>query len=333
MDGTDRSYVEERVSPTVGGAGAKRGVYFMANDAILDIAIAFLNSFRISNPTIPLCLIPFSDNIRELTRISRTYGYSIFDDEDLLRRCDEISLRFFGQCRGHFRKLCAFHGSFEEFIYIDSDTVVLRDISFAYQFGDYFDFVFSHSNTPGLRQWVWKESIYDQGVLSDEQISFSANTGFFLSRRGAIDVSDAERDIEASVSLAPHMELRCVEQPYLNYLVVTSGRRYTSLLSLRCASRHWNIPLEKWAGGGFWSSTKDSVKHEGGEFFLYHWAGQWAASDFDKRLYRWLEKLGFKIQSPTVKLLMPRKQLWRRYRNYQFEDVTSILHASEGQRT
>jgi len=39
------------------GAACSRGVYFIANDAVIDIAIAFLNSFRRHNAAMPLCMI------------------------------------------------------------------------------------------------------------------------------------------------------------------------------------------------------------------------------------------------------------------------------------
>jgi hypothetical protein len=44
----------------------RRGVYFLANDGILDMAIAFLNSFPTYNPSIALCLIPNADDVAQL---------------------------------------------------------------------------------------------------------------------------------------------------------------------------------------------------------------------------------------------------------------------------
>ena len=287
--------------------------------------MAFLNSFRVNNPTMPLCLIPFDGNCDKLRSLSDSYAYSIFDDSEMLHRCDAIGSMFFGHPRGHFRKLCAFDGPFSEFIYIDCDTVVVSDVSFVFQYSAQYDFVFSHSNRPGLRQWVWKDSIYESSDLVDDQIDFSANTGFFCSRRGAISIDNAEQDLSSAVALAPHMELGCVEQPYLNYLVVTSGKRYTSLLEIQRRAPLWNIPLEKWAGGGFLSPTKDSVRHKGTNFFLFHWAGSWAAGDFDRKVYRWLARFGIRVRSPSVKIFMPRKRLWRRYRYLKFTNMMRVL--------
>jgi len=290
-----------------------RGVYFLASDTTLDITLAFLNSFREHNPEIPLCLIPFGDQTDVLRKLAAKYDFLVFDKEADLRRCDGLSREFFSVVRGHFRKICAFEGYFDEFIYIDCDTIVLQDVSFVFEFLRDYDFVFSHSNLELLRRWVWKDSIFEAGSLTRNQIAFSANTGFFCSRYRAISLDNAEQDLEQAVKLSAHMELYCVEQPYLNYLVVSSGKRYTSLLELSSMPGNESIPLEKWAGGGFFSRMKDSVKHKSTNFFLYHWAGCWMATDLDKIVYRLLG-LFWLIRSPTVKIFLPRRRLWRKYR-------------------
>lgn len=40
----------------------KQCVYFMANNKVLDMTIAFLNSFRMHNKELPLCLIPYNND-------------------------------------------------------------------------------------------------------------------------------------------------------------------------------------------------------------------------------------------------------------------------------
>jgi hypothetical protein len=302
-----------------------RGVYFLANDAILDVTIAFLNSFRLANPTIPLCLIPFDGSTAKIEALSELYSFLVFDDSSQLELCDRISRAFFPQNRGHFRKLAAFEGPFDEFLYIDCDTVVVKDISFVFQFLRYFDFIFSHSDTPGLIRWVWKRSILGGHLLSARQTNFSANTGFFCSKRGVLNLEALEQDLPSAERFKPHMELGCMEQPYLNYAVVTSGKRFTSLLKLKQASGQWDLPLEKWAGPGLFKWQKDSVCHDGRNFMLYHWAGSWAAGPFDKAIYAVARAVGLEVRSPSVRLFMSRKRLWNKYRYYPYCDKTSVL--------
>ena len=109
----------------------QRGVYFLANDGILDMAIAFLNSFRTYNPSTALCLIPYADDVEQFTSLHQQYNFTVWSDVDKLRWCDDISWSFHGCVVGQYRKLAMWEGPFDRFVYIDCDTVVLHNIDFA----------------------------------------------------------------------------------------------------------------------------------------------------------------------------------------------------------
>ena len=144
----------------------RRGAYFVANDAILDLAIAFLNSFRVHNPSMPLCLIPFNDDVETLSKLAGEYDFGVWSDPATLAWCDAVSQKFHDRSVGQYRKLAMWDGPFDEFIYIDTDTVVLTDLDFVFAHLADFGFIASHSNLPQIRKWVWKDSIYDAGVLT-----------------------------------------------------------------------------------------------------------------------------------------------------------------------
>src|SRR5262249_42560440 len=146
-------------------------------------------------------------------------------------------------------KLALWEGPFDQFVYIDSDTVVLHSIDFVLRYLDQFDFLTSHSDMPQIRSWVWRDSIYATGALSDAQISYAASTGFLASRRECLPRAQVDARLPAALALAQHMELRCCEQPLLNYLIVTSGLRYASLSTIaREIGAQFGPPLEFWAG-------------------------------------------------------------------------------------
>ena len=210
----------------------QRGVYFLADDGILDMAIAFLNSFRTYNPSIALCLIPYADNVEQLASLRQQYNFTIWSDVATLQWCDEISRSFHGCTVGQYRKLAIWEGPFDQFVYIDSDTVVLHSIDFALRYLDQFDFLTSHSDMPQIRSWVWKDSVYATGALTNKQISYAANTGFLASRRKCLSREQIQAQLPGAQALAQHMELLCCEQPLLNYLIVTSGLRYASLSTI-----------------------------------------------------------------------------------------------------
>jgi len=298
----------------------RRGVYFVSSDSVLDITVAFLKSFRLNNRFIPLCLIPFNDNYGQIAALSELYNFNIYDDTVKLARCDRISEAFFSTTRGHFRKLCTFDGPFDEFIYVDCDTVVLKDLYFIFQFLETYDFVFSNSDLAHTRRWVWKDSIVESDILTGRQVSFAANTGFFGSRRGAITIDEAEARLGAALKLAPHMELLCVEQPFLNYLVVVSGKRYTSLLTIRNeAAPYCNLPLEQWAGGDKNETFGREYRNESEDVLLIHWAGCWQPSPKDLIRNDLLRKEGRLEEVVTVSANMPRRSIWEYYRNVEFK--------------
>src|SRR5690348_16398072 len=80
----------------------RTGVYFLANDSIYDLAVAFLKSFRIHNPAAALCLIPYDDQISRLSRLASQYNFFCLSDATLLARCDAISRQIHGETFGHY---------------------------------------------------------------------------------------------------------------------------------------------------------------------------------------------------------------------------------------
>ncbi|GIH03540.1 hypothetical protein Rhe02_16070 [Rhizocola hellebori] len=255
----------------------KRGVYFLANDAILDFAVTFLNSFRANNPDIALCLVPFDDDHAQVARLAGRYGFTRWRDDEELRRCDAISRAFHnGETWGHYRKLALWKGQFDEFLYIDSDTVVLEPVDFVFEHLGKYDFVTSHSNMASIRRWVWKDSIYAASALTSEQIDYAANTGFFASRPGLIDTRLVHDNVTSLAGMAAHMELKCREQPLLNYLVVTSGRPYSSLSRIARETGDPTIPQEQWAGADIGEVESGRlIASQVQRVLLVHWAGEW----------------------------------------------------------
>jgi hypothetical protein len=323
----------------------KRGVYFLANDYILELVIAFLKSFRKFNPDIPLCLIPYDSNFKKVANLKNIYNFSIFSDDEVLDACDKISMSFYDSGSGSFRKLALWEGPFDEFIYIDSDTVVLTNVEFSFKYLSEYDFITSHSSVPSIRKWVWKDSIDNVSVLSKEQINYAANTGYIISYKKALPLALAQEKLSAGLELKEHMELFCGEQPFLNYLFVTSGK-YTSLFTLFNKDPFQKIPLEFWGGDKgvvvkgniYFMNENNNPVPTSGEFrqnsfekwlyiklfrfwsikkemqiLLVHWAGIYRPNNFEKWAYHKLFKfLG--IKAPCASFFMPNKQLWKYYR-------------------
>lgn len=275
-------------------AGEARGCYFLANDEVLEFAVAFLNSFRKYNPSFPLCLVPYDANAEKVASLQSEYAFSIWTDEAALQRCDDISKHFHGSSAGQYRKLAMWDGPYEQFVYIDVDTVVLSSIEFIFPLISKYGLVTSQSDIPQIRMWVWKDSIDQVSILSGPQKSFAANTGFIGSRRGYLSLDTAEQKLAAGLELSPHMELLCAEQPFLNYLIVTSGQAHSSLHVLR-NFHNVDVPVERWAGMNIGTVIGGLVLRGSREkTLLVHWAG-------DRK----------KLGTPEF----PYSELWSHYRN------------------
>lgn len=294
----------------------RRGVYFLANDKILDLSIAFLNSFRRYNPDIPLCLIPFDCNYKNLENLSDKYNFLIFKDSDILNACDKISIRFFDKIWGNFRKLAIWEGPFDEFIYIDSDTVVLSNVEFSFKYLSDYDFITSHSNIPSISHWVWKESIYSVSNLSRDQIDYAANTGYIISHKKALPLASSQKKVTEAIEIKDHMSSLCIDQPFLNYLFVTSGK-YTSLLTLAINNHDQHIPLEQWGGRNDGSVVGGNINfpNTNNPILLIHWAGIYRLKKIEEWGYlKLFHLLGIKKEIPITSFFMPNKRLWNYYR-------------------
>lgn len=297
------------------------GYYFLSNDRVLELTKAFLNSFRMHNPEAPLCLIPYNDDCSGVAALSKRYGFDVFSDITALERCDDISLQFCGSVDGSYRKLAMWDGEFEEFCYIDVDTVLLSSPDFVFPLLRDHPCLTSHSNIPGIRKFVWKQSIYRAGALDVDQIDFSANTGFVASCRTFLDLDRIEGKLDAALAVKNHMALYFQEQPLLNYLIVTAGQPYTSLFQL-----YWGqgvtegIMLEHWAGTRKGRIRDGQLVGTPAPVFLVHWAGVWHPRPAEKCWHRLKQRLGWAASDLELdmSMRMPLKTLWKYYRSLDY---------------
>ena len=255
---------------------SSRGIYLLANDSVLDLAIACMSSLRTHNPEIDLCIVPFDSSIRKLQNYSDRFKFCIWNNDHILRDCDQISLKFHDSVMGHYRKLAMWSGPFEEFLYIDVDTVVLENIEFVYRYLADYDFLASHSNMPSIRRFVWKPNMPEVPGLNEEMSSYAANTGFIASRKGLLAINSLSEKLSSAVGLIPFMELESYEQPLLNYLIVTSGLRFGSLWTILREHPEEDIPVERWGGADIQGIDSGQVEpRDGVRTLLVHWAGEW----------------------------------------------------------
>jgi hypothetical protein len=138
-------------------SGGSTGVYCLANDAVLDWFRPFLESLRRHDPMRRLVVIPYDDRISELERLSRQNGVELMGDATL-GELDRLG-------GGRFRKLAAFWGPLDRFLFLDADTVVLGAL----------DHLFA---------------VLDDAGAELLHTDADPDTGAFASRRGLVTLDD-----------------------------------------------------------------------------------------------------------------------------------------------
>jgi hypothetical protein len=245
----------------------KRGLYFIANDTTCELAIAFLNSVRTFEPLLPICFIPYNREYQQIAELAGRYHFSVWQDGAALDRCDEISKRFHHAVLGQYRKLCIWHGPYRQFSYIDVDTVLLTPLDQLWNFLESYDVLCATSDNPANRNFVWRSSL---PPTEEFDSAYSANTGVVFSKHGLFAWEQIAEAVDRALPLTPHMELLCAEQAFLNYLIVASGKRYSSLRRIAHETGRKDIPSHIWSG----SFSGDLLASERLPL-LIHWAGEW----------------------------------------------------------
>ncbi|KOP28345.1 methionine synthase [Hapalosiphon sp. MRB220] len=137
----------------------KAGIYTLANDAVYDQLVALLNSIeRNISPEIPVCIIPYNQQLNKITEEIKSRPYvSLFDNWKSIQRWDDFVNQVWdahprakqsqltrpGWYKGFVhRKLAAFDGDFERFIFYDADSLVMKPIDDVLTKLDNYDLVF-----------------------------------------------------------------------------------------------------------------------------------------------------------------------------------------------
>ncbi len=112
-------------------AGEHRyGVAIVANDKVIDWLLPFLESYRDTNASLPLYLIPYDDNISMTRQVADVYGATIVESEpaEVDRLSHELYPGIFNSHRRRLRKLQALALALDEVAYVDVDVILFRDL-------------------------------------------------------------------------------------------------------------------------------------------------------------------------------------------------------------
>lgn len=252
-----------------------RGIYIVANDRVIENAIALLNSIRYYDQEVLVYLIPFNENYSQVAdKLATLHNVQIFPDLELIEKftlsIGEIFDRDFLALPNKMRKLVAWFGPLDEFIYIDTDIVVFEKIADNLDKLSEVDFFCCdyHYANDKLRN-IFSPLIKEQQIFTDAQLEDVFNSGFWASRKGVI--TEQQMD-EALRECATHREYfdfaeGVTDQPILNYLV------------LKLIAKRGNLVKIPGGGPGSWAGSRnfqqqDYTLYDRGQPLKYlHWAG------------------------------------------------------------
>ena len=251
-----------------------RGVYIVANDKVKENAIALMSSLRLHDPDVPVYLIPFNEAHETVAaELRENYNVQLFPDLDFLSaltdKIGEIFPRDFLALPNKMRKLAAWFGPLDEFLYIDTDILFFTPVSDTLAYLDQADFIWCDYHYKRGLEDVFTHVVQQQNVFEATALQDVFNSGLWGSKKSVLSL---ERLYEVLTECAAHREYfdfsnGTTDQPIMNYLVLSS---IDSRINI--AKVNPNEP-GSWGGSPHFVQ-KEHVLFDGDRPLRYlHWAG------------------------------------------------------------
>lgn len=254
------------------------GVYFSANDAVLDWALPFLRSFRTFNPELRLILIPFDDHCDGLIKLQNQFNFEIYQDEsfaELERIGQRLELGHSSYGPYWFRRYASFWGPLESFLYLDVRQIILCDLTEFVLAPQKYGLDLVHYDT-NINQ------VYNEGELRTDLLKRGLARGFlsglWSSKKHLFSLEEFVARADECVDIRGQLNLRNTDQFFINYCCDMRSINYAHWAGLKS-----DIVWESWAGQlGECYFDKDAqcykIWNYGGHnhlkrVVLMHWAG------------------------------------------------------------
>lgn len=240
----------------------KKGVYFLANDQVLSWSTAFLNSLRRFNPDLPLYLIPFNEQCDQLLKLQPAYNFKVYDDHHF-QRLEKIGRAFeLGhQDYSHswFRRYASFWGPLDEFLYLDTRTLVLQDLEPIISAPRKNGFEFLHYDCA-------LDQVYEPGPFRRQLLLEGRARGFlsgmWASVKGLFTIEEFEQLAHGALKIRDQLNARNTDQAFINYCCDVRKVKYG----------HFAEVLGGYCHSG-WARQSGRVYEENGKYYLWDHGG------------------------------------------------------------
>lgn len=252
-----------------------KGIYIVANEKVGENAIALLASLRRYDPDIPVFMIPFNDDYQTLyKKLNSLYQVQLFPDlaflEIFTQKISEIFPRDFLALPNKMRKLAAWFGPLDNFLYIDTDILFFEPVSNTLAYLDQADFICCDYHFKGRKlRDVFSPSVIEQKIFPEDIVNSVFNSGLWGSKKGTLTLKQMYQRLEECAQNRDYFDFSggTTDQPIMNYLVLNSIDNRLNIAQVN--------PNEPGSWGGMKHFIcRDQALYDGDTRLRYlHWAG------------------------------------------------------------
>ncbi|HMK90630.1 MAG TPA: hypothetical protein VK446_13495 [Methylocystis sp.] len=256
------------IAPAAGNGAPSCAIAIVGNDKIIDWLLPFLESYRDTNSSLPLYLIPYDDNLEMTRRAAKVYGAALIEDEptEIDRLSKELYPGLFNNNRRRLRKLQALALPFDEIAYVDVDVILFRD----------FRPIFGRLEA-GVREFIVAspsfEYVYnerrDAYPFLREALLF--NDGFWVTSNKFLRLSDFIETMAKDAEIFHDVRKRgqLFAQPLVNFVTHRRGVKIALLPHVVEDASHESY----YKAPGITFKDDKPLDPEGKQIYFAHWAG------------------------------------------------------------
>jgi len=243
------------------------GVYTLGNDPVLEWLEVLFRSFRRNNATLPLTVIPYTKSLSKLERMAKKYGFEIMDESECSRfDALESVVMGYGKAAAMYRKWACFFGRYSEFIYLDADIAVTSSLDVILDAFTASPYDFVHFDLDVV-------SVYRPEARAEMAAKYGSlgfNAGAFVSRKGIITYDELIQFSRQAARDRNKFIIDQVDQPFLNYVMASSGKRVASIDKLVPAYAPCTFVVTPFT---YDRKREEAICSDGRPMAFIHWPG------------------------------------------------------------